>query len=241
MKDDAAIAAHKVVSRQEWLDARRDLLAAEKQMTRAHEAIARQRRALPWVKVDKTYVFDTASGSKTLSELFDGRSQLVVNHFMFAPDWSEGCLGCSFGADHVDGTLPHLTHHDVSYVAISRAPLQTLLAYKARMGWAFDWVSSGASDFNYDFGASFTPEQVASGKPLSNFGSSTSFGEDVSGVSVFYKDNDGQIFHTYSCFARGDEQAITTYIYLDMTPKGRNEPPGGNLGDWVKRHDRYED
>jgi predicted dithiol-disulfide oxidoreductase (DUF899 family) len=218
------------------------LLAAEKQLTRAYDALAQQRRALPWVRIDKTYSFDTVEGPRTLAQLFDGRSQLIVNHFMFGPDWTEGCVGCSFGADHVDGALPHLTHHDVSYVAVSRAPLEKLMAYKRRMGWRFNWVSSAGSDFNYDFGVSFTPQQLAAGEVAYNYRPARDPGQDMPGTSVFHRSEAGEIFHTYSCFGRGDEQTIGTYMLLDLTPKGRNETgPRGNLTDWVHRHDAYDD
>lgn len=231
----------KIVSRAEWLAARKVLLAGEKQLTRAYDEMARQRRALPWVKVEKTYLFETTAGPKTLAELFDGRSQLAVNHFMFGPDWSEGCVGCSFGADHTDGMLPHLEHHDVTYVAVSRAPLTQIQAYRQRMGWRFNWVSSFGGDFNYDFNVSFTPEQIATGEMFYNFRQVQAQGEEQPGLSAFYQNPDGEIFHTYSCFGRGDEHLLGAYVLLDMMPKGRNETgPNGNLTDWVRRHDSYD-
>jgi predicted dithiol-disulfide oxidoreductase (DUF899 family) len=229
---------HNIVSREAWLAARRELLAEEKALTRAREELNRRRRALPWVKVDKTYMFDTPEGKKTLAELFDGRSQLIVYHFMMGPDWQEGCIGCSILSDSVDGVLPHLAQRDVAYVAVSRAPLTRIAAFKARMGWRFRWVSSLDSDFNYDYQASFTPEQVANGTGFYNFTEQQSVGDEMPGHSVFYKDEAGEVFHTYSLYARGGEPFIGTYTHLDITPKGRNEVR--NLGEWVKLHDRYE-
>ena len=229
---------HKVVSEAEWVEQRKVLLAREKELTHLQEKIAAERRALPWVKVTKNYVFDTPQGKKTLSELFDGRSQLIVYHFMFSPDWEAGCTGCSFLSDHVDGANKHLRQHDVTYVAASRAPLEKLLAYKKRMGWKFPWVSSQGSDFNYDYHVSFTKDQVAKGKAFYNF-EETDIGkmEDLHGTSVFIKDKDGAIYHTYSAYARGDERSLGTYMWLDITPKGRNET---STMSWVKRHDEYD-
>jgi predicted dithiol-disulfide oxidoreductase (DUF899 family) len=232
---------HQVVSREEWVAARRELLAAEKEFTRLRDRINAERRALPWVKLDKTYVFDGLDGKVTLADLFDGRSQLIVKHFMFGPDWEEGCVGCSFECDHVGGALPHLEHHDVSYVAVSRAPLARIETYRQRMGWTFKWVSSFDSDFNYDFNVSFTPEQIASGEVYYNFATRPFQSDEMSGRSVFYRDAAGDIFHTYSAFARGGELFLGTYAYLDITPIGRNETINGNLTDWVQRHDRYGD
>ena len=232
---------HPTVSRDEWPDARKELLVKEKQLTRQRDALSEARRALPWVKIDKTYVFDTPDGKRVLAELFDGRSQLIVKHFMFGPDWQEGCIGCSFGADHIDGAMQHLCHHDVGFVAVSRAPLDRLVAYKKRMGWKFPWVSSLGSDFNFDFNASFTPEQRAKGKVLYNFDLIDTQMDELSGTSVFYRNENGDIFHTYSTYGRGNEEVIGAYALLDMTPLGRNENgPHHNLMDWVKRHDEYE-
>jgi predicted dithiol-disulfide oxidoreductase (DUF899 family) len=230
-----------IVSPAEWLAARIELLAKEKELTRARDALSAARRALPWVRVEKDYVFDTLDGPRTLADLFDGRSQLVVQHFMFGPDWKEGCIGCSFKADHVDAARVHLEQHDVSFVAISRAPLPTLEAYRKRMGWGFRWVSSSGSDFNFDFHVSFTPDEAARGTGYYNYGVRQVFGDEMSGNSVFYKDETGAVFHTYSAFARGDEQLVGAYNYLDLTPKGRNETgPHYNLMDWVRRHDQYD-
>jgi len=229
---------HKVASREEWLEARKALLAHEKEETRLRDRNAAERLALPWVKVDKAYAFDTPSGRKTLAELFDGRSQLVVYHFMLPPEWEAGCPGCSFLADHLDGTLPHLNHHDVTLIAVARAPLDKIAAYKARMGWNFPWASSFESDFNYDFGVSFTAQTIAAGATY-NF---EPVGEDAGespGMSAFYKDEAGQVFHTYSSYGRGGEELIGTYMVLDRAPLGRNE--SGNMGDWIRRHDEYED
>ena len=229
---------HKIVSQEDWLEARRELLEKEKVFTHARDALSAERRELPWVRVTKNYVFDTTEGKKTLGDLFGTNSQLIVYHFMFAPGWTEGCPGCSFLTDHVDGALPHLVHHDVSFVAVSRAPLEQFLPYKKRMGWQFPWVSSESSDFNYDYQASFTEESLKKGLDMYNFekGSATKPGE-TPGVSVFYKNDRGEIFHTYSSYARGGDILIGTYNWLDLTPKGRNE--AGNMGAWMKRHDEY--
>jgi len=231
---------HQIVSRSEWTTARAELLAEEKELTRLRDRVSERRRDLPWVKVEKNYGFDGPNGRETLSDLFDGRSQLVVRHFMFGPDWEEGCVGCSFWSDHLDGALVHLEHHDVTVVVVSRAPFGKIEAFRRRMGWRFKWVSSFGSDFNYDFGVSFTPEQLASGKVVYNYGLTDRVGEEMPGTSVFYKDPDGQIAHTYSSFARGGEAMLGTYALLDLTPKGRDENgPGHNLTDWVRHHDRY--
>jgi predicted dithiol-disulfide oxidoreductase (DUF899 family) len=232
---------HQVVSRDEWTTARRQLLLKEKELTRLRDQINAERRALPWVKIEKPYIFDTEHGKETLADLFDGRSQLIVKHFMFGPDWPEGCVGCSFESDHVDGALPHLEHHDVTYVAVSRAPLSRLQEFKRRMGWRFDWVSSLDNNFNYDFHVSFTPEQIAQGQVYYNHDMRPFQCEEMSGRSVFYRDAAGDVFHTYSSFARGGEPHLGTYQYLDITPKGRDETINGNLTDWVRHHDRYGD
>lgn len=232
---------HRIVSQDEWLKERKAHLAAEKAFTKARDDLSRQRRELPWVKVEKNYVFDTPSGKKTLADLFDGRSQLIVKHFMMAPGQKQGCVGCSFEVDHVEGALQHIENHDVKFVSIARASLSEIEAFKTRMGWHFDWVSSNGSDFNYDFNVSFTPEQVANGKAFYNFEETKVPLEDLSGFSVFYKSDRGEIFHTYSSFGRGAEEVLGSYMLLDMTPKGRNEHgPNFNLTDWVRHHDRYE-
>ena len=231
----------KVVSRAEWLSARTELLLKEKQLTRQRDEVDRHRRELPWVKVEKNYFFDGPNGQHTLADLFAGRSQLIVSHFMLGPGWKEGCVGCSFRSDHVEGALVHLEHHDVSLVTISRAPFAEIEAFKKRMGWRFRWLSSYGSDFNYDYHVSSTKEEAATGKVYYNYESRPFVSEELSGLSVFYKDENGQVFHTYSTYGRGDEMVDTTYMYLDHTPKGRNETgPHFNLGDWVRHHDRYD-
>jgi len=227
---------HKIVSETDWTAERKKLLAREKELTHLQEQVAAERRALPWVRVDKTYTFDTPEGKKTLSELFDRRSQLIVYHFMYGPEMKTGCVGCSFLSDHVDGANQHLQHHDVTYVAVSRGPLATLEAYKKRMGWKFPWVSSAGSDFNYDYHVSFTRDEIAKGEAEYNFEKTKVTMEDLHGTSVFFKEADGAIYHTYSAYARGDERGLGAYMYLDLTPKGRNET--GAMS-WVKRHDEY--
>jgi predicted dithiol-disulfide oxidoreductase (DUF899 family) len=231
----------KVVSRQDWLRARKELLAQEKQLTRQRDEINRRRRELPWVKVEKNYVFDGPHGQETLADLFAGRTQLIISHFMFGPGWREGCVGCSFRSDHVEGALVHLEHHDVSLVTVSRAPLSEIEAFKHRMGWRFKWLSSQRSDFNHDYRVSFTEEEIRTGKVEYNYELRDFVSEELSGVSVFYRHGSGDIFHTYSTYGRGDEMLVTTYMYLDLTPKGRNETgPGYNLTDWVRHHDGYD-
>ena len=229
---------HKVVPEREWVAERKKLLAREKELTHLQEAVAAERRALSWVRVDKAYTFDTPAGKKTLSDLFDGRSQLIVYHFMYGPEMKTGCVGCSFLSDHVDGANQHLKQHDVTYVAVSRGPLATLEAYKKRMGWKFPWVSSAGSDFNYDYHVSFTKDEIAKGEAEYNFEKTKVTMEDLHGTSVFFKDEGGAIYHTYSAYARGDERGLGAYMYLDLTPKGRNE--SGAMS-WVKRHDEYGD
>ena len=231
---------HRIVSRDQWLPERTALLAREKEMTRLRDEMSEARRALPWVKVDKSYTFDTPSGRKSLSDLFEDRSQLIVKHFMLAPGQKEGCVGCSFESDHADAALLHLQNHDVSYVAVARAPLNEIEAFKTRMGWSFPWVSSFGSDFNYDFNVSFTPAQIAEGTAVYNYRAGPLPLEDLSGLSVFYKAEDGAIYHTYSTFGRGAEERLGTYVLLDLTPNGRNETgPNYSLADWVRHHDRY--
>jgi predicted dithiol-disulfide oxidoreductase (DUF899 family) len=231
---------NQVVSRDVWLKARVALLEKEKAFSKARDALSSEQRGLPWVRIEKDYIFDTPSGWQTLSDLFGGRSQLFVKHFMMAPGQQQQCVGCSFTVDHVAGILPHLENHDVTYVAVARAPLNEIEALCERMDWHFPFVSSYGSDFNYDFNVSFTPEQMAAKRVFYNF-RETDPGphEDQSGHSVFYKDEAGQIFHTYATFGRGDEQFMTTYGFLDVTPKGRNEFPRKNLVDWVRPHNMY--
>ncbi len=230
---------HKIVSRDEWIAARRELLAKEKALLKAKDDVRRDTRELPWVKVDKAYQFDGPHGRETLSDLFAGRSQLIVKHFMLGPGWKEGCLGCSFGADQVDGSVVHLVNHDVMFIAVSRAPYPEIAAYHKRMGWKFKWVSSYGSDFNYDYHVSFTDADKARGRVFYNFEEMDYATDELPGYSVFYKDEAGDIFHTYSTFSRGTELVGGVYGFLDVTPKGRNEPPGGNLTSWVRRHDEY--
>ncbi|MCF6370365.1 DUF899 domain-containing protein [Rhizobium halophilum] len=228
-----------VVSREEWLKARRELLKLEKEETRLRDKVRAERRALPWVKMDKEYAFQAPDGEKRLTDLFDGRSQLIVYHFMLGPDWDAGCTGCSFHSDHIDGALPHLNHHDVTYVAVSRAPIDKIEAYRKRMGWKFPWVSSFGSDFNFDFHVSFTPEELASGSVRYNFSEipREQAHDELPGLSAFYKNEKGEIFHTYSTYARGGEELIGTLMILDRAPFGRNEETTMNF---VKRHDEYE-
>ena len=229
---------HAVVSRDEWLTARRELLKAEKEVTHLRDKVAKERLALPWVRMEKDYVFDTPDGPRTLAELFEGRSQLLVQHFMFAPGWEEGCPSCSFMADHTDGMNLHLAHHDVTVVAVSRATLAEIQRYRSRMGWKFRWVSSNGNSFNHDFRVSFTPEEIAAGQVDYNFGTSEETDEEFPGISTFFMDEAGAVFHTYSTFGRGVEVMMGTYAMLDLMPKGRNETEG--MGDWMRRHDRYE-
>jgi predicted dithiol-disulfide oxidoreductase (DUF899 family) len=231
---------HKIVSRQEWIEARKAHLAHEKELTRARERLSEERRALPWVKVDKPYLFDAADGKKTLADLFKGRDQLVVQHFMFAADWDEGCKSCSFWADGFERMIPHLAARDTALVAVSRAPLSKLLAFRTRMGWTFDWVSSVTSDFNYDYAVSFTPDDLKSGSRIYNFGTTDFSIEEAPGISVFYRNEAGDIFHTYSCFARGLDMMNAAYHYLDLTPLGRHEEGLPYPMDWVRLRDQYQ-
>jgi predicted dithiol-disulfide oxidoreductase (DUF899 family) len=231
---------HITATREKWLEARLDLLAAEKDLARRSDDVARLRRQLPWVPVDKEYVFDGPEGRQTLSELFNGRCQLLVQHFMLKPGAEEGCKGCSYMADHVDGMTVHLAHRDVTFVAISRAPLAQIERFRRRMGWGFKWVSSHGTDFNYDFGVSFTPDEVAKGRINYNYGTWPHIGEEWPGVSAFYKDDAGDVFHTYSTYGRGVEVMMGTYRMLDLMPKGRDEPEVGHKMAWVRHHDRYE-
>ncbi|HEX2884988.1 thioredoxin family protein [Vineibacter terrae] len=233
---------HQIVSRDEWLAARTRFLAKEKEFTRLRDQLSAERRALPWVKVEKAYVFDTPEGKRSLAELFAGRSQLIVYHFMFGPGWREGCKGCSFLVDHLDGARPHLENHDVMVAVVSRAPLAELLPFKARMGWRFPWVSSHGSDFNSDYHVSFTAADLAQGATVYNYQVRDAQAEgEAPGISVFYKDDAGDIFHTYSAYARGGEPLIGTYNYLDLVPKGRNEGGLEFPMAWVRHHDRYGD
>ena len=230
---------HKIVSQTEWMEARKALLAEERAFTHARDALVARRQALPWVRVDKTYTFDTPQGKRTLTELFGPRSQLIVYHFMLGPEWDEGCPGCSFLSDHVDGMLPHLEHHDVTYVAVSRAPLAKIEAFKRRMGWRFPWVSSHDSDFNFDYHVSFSKADKARGKAVYNYVEQDYMSDELPGVSAFYRDEAGDVYHTYSTYARGGEMLIGTYAMLELTAKGRNEEK--DMREWMRHHDRYED
>ena len=232
---------NRIVSQDEWLAARRQHLIKEKEFTRLRDRLSAERRELPWAKVEKNYLFDGPNGKETLADLFDGRSQLIVKHFMYGPGWKEGCVGCSFEVDHVEGALTHLEHHDVTYVAVSRAPLAEIEAFKKRMGWRIKWVSSYGSDFNYDYYVSFTRDEIAKGEVYYNYETQKFQSEELSGRSVFYKDENGGIVHTYSSYARGGDMFLGAYVLLDITPKGRNETgPNHNLSDWARHHDRYE-
>ena len=231
---------HPVVSREQWLVARKQLLAREKEVTRLRDKVARARRALPWVRLDKDYVFDTPEGRRSLADLFDGRSQLLVQHFMLGPGWEQGCPSCSFMADHLDGMSIHLAHRDLSLLVVSRAPLQEIERFRQRMGWRFRWASSSASDFNHDFGVSFTPRQRARGEVDYNYATQPFAPEEMPGISVFRRSEDGTVFHTYSTYGRGVEVMMGTYALLDLTPKGRDEEGLEDTMGWVRHHDRYE-
>jgi predicted dithiol-disulfide oxidoreductase (DUF899 family) len=235
------LSAHPVVSRDEWIEARKTLLKKEKEFTRLKDQLCAECRALPWVKLDENYIFDAAGGKETLTDLFGNKSQLIVVHFMLGPDWEQGCVGCSLGADHYDGIVVHLEHHDVAFVVVSRAPLPKIEAFKKRMGWRFKWVSSYGSDFNYDYHVSFKEEEIAQRNVYYNYEARPINIDELAGTSMFYRDEAGTIYHTYSVYARGSELVGGVYGYLDHLPKGRNETgPGHNLTDWVRHHDRYE-
>jgi len=229
-----------VVTQSEWIAARTELLRKEKEFTKLRDELNRQRHELPWERIEKEYFFDGPSGKQTLGDLFDGRSQLIIYHFMFGPEWKEGCPSCSFLADHIDGTLAHLNHHDVTLLVVSRAPLSKLAVFKKRMGWHFPWVSSFGSDFNFDYHVSATKEELGKGQMYYNYRVFKSRGEEQPGISVFYRDQKGtDIFHTYSSYARGGDLLIGTYNYLDLAPKGRNEINPEHI-EWVRHHDQYD-
>jgi predicted dithiol-disulfide oxidoreductase (DUF899 family) len=232
---------HEVVSREDWLAARRQLLSKEKEFTRLRDRLSGERRELPWVKVEKTYVFDGPDGRETLAELFDGRGQLMVYHFMFGPEWEQGCPSCSFLSDHIDGANLHLPQRDVTLLAVARAPLAQIDAFKERMGWRFKWVSSYENDFNRDYHVSFTDDEMAQGEVYYNYGREQFPSEEAPGISVFYKDPDGAVFHTYSAYARGLDMLVGAYNYLDLAPKGRDEAALPWTMAWVRHHDRYGD
>jgi len=230
---------HAIVSRNEWLEARKQLLARERELTHLRDRLSAERRALPWVRLDKEYVFDGPNGPETLAQLFAGRSQLVVYHFMFAPEWETGCKSCSFWADNFNGITAHLQQRDVAFAAISRAPLPKLQSFARRLGWSFKWVSSSGNDFNYDFDVSFKPETLARGQGVYNYERLQYQSSDMPGVSVFAKDAGGAVFHTYSAFSRGIDMLNTAYNYLDLVPKGRDEDHLAHKMDWVKLRDLY--
>ena len=231
---------HPVVPAEKWIEARRKLLAREKELTRLRDEVARERRALPWKRIEKDYVFESPEGQRHLADLFEGRSQLLVQHFMLAPGWKEGCPSCSYMADHSDGAWPHLAQRDVTLVAVSRAPMAEIERFRRRMGWRFPWVSSHGTDFNRDFGVTFTPEEIARGEANYNFAKTSRVGEEMPGVSAFRKDEAGNVFHTYSTYGRGVEVMMGTYSLLDLTSKGREEDDLPHTMAWVRHHDRYE-
>jgi predicted dithiol-disulfide oxidoreductase (DUF899 family) len=235
------MATHRVVSHDEWIAARRQHLAREKEFTRLRDQLSQERRELPWVKVDKAYVFEGPNGPESLGDLFQGRSQLIVQHFMFDPSWDEGCKSCSFWADNFNGIDVHLNHRDVTFVLVSRAPLATLQAYQKRMGWSMKWVSSLHTDFNRDYQVTATPQEIETKQAYYNYALGTFPSSERPGISVFYKDTDGAIYHTYSCYARGLDTLNGAYHLLDLVPKGRDEKGLTYPMEWLRHHDRYED
>ena len=236
---EAGTVNHPVVPSDQWVAQRKALLAREKELTRLRDQIARERRALPWERVEKDYIFDTPGGPRSLAGLFEGRRQLLVQHFMFVPGWEQGCPSCSFMADHADGMTVHLAHRDVTFVAVSRAALAEIERFRLRMGWRFTWVSSQGSSFNRDFGVTFTPQEVARGPVPYNYGEWPFAGEEWPGISVFRQDGAGNIFHTYSTYGRGVEAMMGTYAMLDLVPEGRGEHDVPHKMEWVRHHDRY--
>jgi len=230
---------YKVVSKDKWLAARREHLAKEKEFTRLRDQLSQERRELPWVKVEKEYLFDGPNGKETLPDLFDGRSQLIVYHFMYGPDWAEGCPSCSFWADNFNGIVIHLNHRDINLVAVSRARRDQLEAYQKRMGWSFKWVSSFGSDFNRDYHVSFTPEEMKKGEMYYNYRTGKFPSEEAPGISVFYKNEQGDVFHTYSCYARGLDMLNGAYHFMDLAPKGRDEVDLPYSMAWLRHHDKY--
>ena len=231
---------NQVVSKEAWLEARRTHLAKEKEFTKLRDQLSQERRELPWVKTDQEYLFEGSNGTERLADLFNGRSQLIVYHFMYGDDWEEGCPSCSFWADNFNGIAAHLNHRDITFVAISTAKLNKLNAYKKRMGWTFNWVSSFGSDFNHDYQVTSTPEEIEQGDVFYNFGTSSFNGEERPGISIFYKNEAEEIFHTYSCYARGLDMLNGAYHYMDLTPKGRDEAELPWPMAWLRRHDQYE-
>ena len=235
------IEPHAVVSHDEWLEARRQLLAREKAFTRERDQLSAERRALPWERVDKSYVFDTPQGKQTLAELFGACSQLVVYHFMFGPDWQEPCKSCSFWADNFNGIPVHLQHRDVTLIAVTAAPLAKIDALKQRLGWTFTMVSSGSNGFNHDYNVGFTRDDLAAGEVTYNYRPMKTSMTELPGISVFYRDAAGTVFHTYSCYARGLDMLNGAYHYLDLVPKGRDEEDLRPHMQWVRLHDSYGD
>lgn len=236
---DQIVADHRIVTQEEWVEARKKLLLMEKEFTQLREELSETRRGMPWVKVTKDYVFATPRGPRSLAELFEGRSQLMIYHFMYAPEAEAGCHGCSFWADSFDHIIPHLAARDVTMLAISRAPLEKLQAFARRFGWSFPWVSSGDSDFNYDFQVSFRPEDIEAGKAVHNYGPYRMKLADKPGISVFYKDTAGTVYHTYSCYERGIDMMNVAYQYLDLAPKGRDEEGLSFSMAWLRFRDQY--
>jgi predicted dithiol-disulfide oxidoreductase (DUF899 family) len=232
---------HPIATRAAWIEARKELLAKEKEFTRLRDQLSQKRRDLPWVRVDKPYVFEGPSGKETLPQLFEGKSQLIVFHFMFDPSWEAGCKSCSFWADNFNGIIVHLQHRDVTMVAVSRAPLDKLAAYRKRMGWGFKWLSSFGSDFNRDYQVSHTPEELAQGEAEYNYTRQKPYGSEAPGISVFWNDGRGAVFHTYSCYARGLDMLNGAYHFLDLVPKGRDEANLPFHTNWLRRHDEYTD
>lgn len=233
------MSTHAIVLPNEWLTARKVLLEKEKEFTRLRDQLSEERRELPWVKVEKEYLFDSINGKETLAELFENRSQLIVYHFMYGPDWEEGCPSCSFWADNFNNIIIHLNHRDITMIAVAKARLETLESYKVRMGWSFKWASSFNNDFNRDYQVSFTPEELDKGEVYYNYTKTTFPSEEGPGISVFYKNNDGDIFHTYSCYARGLDLLNGAYHYMDLVPKGRDEDRLEWSMAWLRRHDQY--
>ncbi len=231
----------KVVPHEEWIEARKSFLAKEKEFTQLRDALSRERRELPWERVENNYVFDGPNGKESLSDLFDGRSQLIVYHFMYGPDWDEGCKSCSYLADQFNPAIVHLNHRDVSMVAVSKAPLPVLEDFKKRMSWQFKWVSSFDNDFNRDYHVSFTMEEIDSGRAYYNYRPGAFPSTEAPGASVFYKDTNGDVFHTYSVYQRGLDMFIAAYHYLDIVPKGRDEDDLSYTMEWVRLHDAYDD
>jgi predicted dithiol-disulfide oxidoreductase (DUF899 family) len=239
LKTRDGVQEHKVVSQKEWLAARKRLLAKEKKFLRLRDQLNKLRRDLPWVKVEKEYVFNGPGGKESLSDLFGGKSQLVIYHFMFGPGWGEGCPHCSFWADHFDSVNLHIGRRDTALAVISRAPLKEIDPFKKRMGWQFKWLSSNGTDFNFDFNVSFNPEQIRAKTAIYNYAALDMDIDEREGASAFYKDRKGDIYHTYSTYARGIDLLNTTYNFIDLTAKGRDENPERNQ-DWVRYHDRYK-